>query len=61
MNIADSNLFKDFARPILQPEYANQKTSYLPSFGIMDSVIRYLVKRSNVDVQRVKISKATDK
>lgn len=66
MNITGSNLFKDFARPILQPEYyanANEKENYslFPSFGIMDSAIRYLLKRSHVDVQRVRISKPTEK
>lgn len=61
MNISNSALFKEFARPILQPgNNIDEKRGVRSSPGIMDSIMRYLLKRSHVEVQRVKISHPTE-
>ncbi|KAF7551961.1 hypothetical protein G7046_g7565 [Stylonectria norvegica] len=70
MNISDSMLFKNFARPILQHNNHNNSTSNSSnnqpsrsphsSPGIMDTVIQYLINRSRLEVSRVKISNPTE-
>ncbi|KAK7430547.1 hypothetical protein QQZ08_002839 [Neonectria magnoliae] len=59
MNISDSALFKDYARPILQP-VTSQATLGRPPPGIMDSVLQRLVNYAKLDVSRISISHATE-
>lgn len=59
MNISSSGLFKDFARPVLQPEPDRNWPSYTP-LGIMYSITQYLLNRSKLEVSHVNISNPTE-
>ncbi|KAH7157088.1 hypothetical protein EDB81DRAFT_412921 [Dactylonectria macrodidyma] len=55
MNVADSTLFKDYARPILQPE-ASGKAQGRSSPSIMSSVLQCLVNPPKLEVSRIKLT-----
>ncbi|EEU46294.1 uncharacterized protein NECHADRAFT_99932 [Fusarium vanettenii 77-13-4] len=63
MNIADSPLFKAYARPILDsrldPRPRRQRARFSP-FGIMDTVMQYLLDRASLEVTKIKISNASE-
>ncbi|KAH7154964.1 hypothetical protein B0J13DRAFT_213524 [Dactylonectria estremocensis] len=56
MNLADSTLFKDYARPILQPEASVNKAQGHSSPGIMSSVLQCLVCPPKLEVSRIKLA-----
>lgn len=60
MHIADSQLFKTFARPVLRDSYEANAASSAPKPGIMDSIVQYLMGRSKLEVSQVKIEDATE-
>jgi hypothetical protein len=64
MNIADSPLFKAYARPILDsrldPRPHRQRARFSP-FGIMDTVMQYLLDRVSLEVTNIKISDASER
>ncbi|KAM0553896.1 hypothetical protein ACHAPJ_007242 [Fusarium lateritium] len=59
MNISDSPLFKEYARPVLNPEAGRGRAFYSPS-GILDTVVQYLLDLAKLEVARFKISDATE-
>lgn len=59
MNISGSDLFKDFARPILQPEPGDNWPSYTP-LGIMQAITRWFMNHSKIDVYHVKLSNPSE-
>ncbi|KAF4983751.1 hypothetical protein FZEAL_903 [Fusarium zealandicum] len=58
MNISDSDLFKDYARPVLNPD-PRPGGVRCPPFGIMDTVMQHLLGLAKLQVSRIKISNAT--
>ncbi|KPM37207.1 hypothetical protein AK830_g9373 [Neonectria ditissima] len=59
MNVSDSALFKEFARPILQPGTSHAMLGRSPP-GIMDSVLQRLIDRASLELSRISISHATE-
>jgi hypothetical protein len=60
MNISDSPLFKEFARPILVPEPRRGRAFYSP-LSIVDTFVQHLLDTAKLETTRFKISNATDK
>ncbi|KAL6400541.1 hypothetical protein AUP68_16254 [Ilyonectria robusta] len=58
MNVADSALFKEYARPVLRPETRSIPGHSPP--GIMSSVLQCLVKPSKLEVSRISIAYVSD-
>ncbi|RSL57656.1 hypothetical protein CEP53_006422 [Fusarium sp. AF-6] len=63
MNVADSPLFKAYARPVLDsrlgPRPRRQRARFSP-FGIMDTVMQYLLNRASLEVTKIRISDASE-
>ncbi|KAF4965536.1 hypothetical protein FSARC_6667 [Fusarium sarcochroum] len=59
MNISDSPLFKEYARPVLNPEARRGRAMYSP-LGILDTTIQYLLDLAKLEVTRFKISDAAE-
>ncbi|KAF7540393.1 hypothetical protein G7Z17_g12197 [Cylindrodendrum hubeiense] len=59
MNVADSTLFKDYARPILRPETNDKMLGHSPP-GIMSSVLQCLVNPSKLEVSRISIAHVSE-
>ncbi|UNI20078.1 hypothetical protein JDV02_006204 [Purpureocillium takamizusanense] len=60
MNIGDSPLFKDMARPVLLQTSAPHDTEPRARRGAMDSVVQFLLNRSRIDVSRIRIERASE-
>ncbi|KAI9158463.1 hypothetical protein HJFPF1_06458 [Paramyrothecium foliicola] len=60
MNVSDSDLFKEFARPSLQYAQTNNIWGALRPSRAMDSVVQYLMSLSSLEVLLVKIDDATE-
>ncbi|KAF5026115.1 hypothetical protein F66182_1803 [Fusarium sp. NRRL 66182] len=60
MNISDSPLFKDYARPVLKSgAHRARASSYSPS-GIKDTAMQHLLNLAKLEASRFKISDATE-
>ncbi|KAL4723313.1 hypothetical protein ACLX1H_009803 [Fusarium chlamydosporum] len=59
MNISDSPLFKEFARPILVPEPRRGRAFYSP-LTIVDTFVQHLLDTAKLEATRFKISNATE-
>ncbi|KAF5232155.1 hypothetical protein FAUST_8874 [Fusarium austroamericanum] len=60
MNISDSPLFKEFARPILIPEPRRSRAFYSPLI-IVDTFVQHLLDTAKLETTQFKISNATEK
>lgn len=60
MLIANSQLFKTYARPVLQDPPPDSTATISEAPGIMDSIIQYFINRSRLDVSLVRITEATE-
>ncbi|RGP71603.1 hypothetical protein FLONG3_7095 [Fusarium longipes] len=59
MNISDSPLFKEFARPILIPEPRRGRAFYSP-LSIVDTFVQHLLDNAKLETTLFKISNATE-
>ncbi|RGP59965.1 ubiquitin-protein ligase hul4 [Fusarium sporotrichioides] len=59
MNISDSPLFKEFARPILVPEPRRGRAFYSPLI-IVDTFVQHLLDTAKLETTHFKISDATE-
>ncbi|KAM0489934.1 hypothetical protein ACHAP8_012079 [Fusarium lateritium] len=59
MNISDSPLFKEFARPVLVPEPHRGRAFYSP-LNIVDIFVQHLLDTAKLETTQFKISNATE-
>lgn len=57
MNVSDSELFRNFARPVLQHPYG---TCTERIQGIMDGIIQAFINRTKLEITLIRITEATE-